>query len=193
VSSGDRWVYQVTLEIPEGVTSPGSAEVSTTFERTRTYLGRVAAAEGLPEADCFEVLVPGSAAEREFVEIDEDRIMVLGSLIMRSETTRPMWLDKPVPFVVAGMKAGTAMPEVKAVDGGLIRQTRVIAREEATVPAGTFPCIRLLTTGSDGELELRRTVWFSPGNGIIREETTRYRRNQLVFHETQELVSMSRD
>ena len=190
VSPGDRWVYQVSLHIPEGVTSPGAAEVSTSFERTRTYLGKVAAAGGLPATDCFEVRVPGSATEREFVEIRDDRILLLGSLIMRPETTRPMWLETPVPFVVAGMKAGTAMPGMKTDDGSLTRQTQVIARENVTVPAGSFPCIQLLTTGRDGELELRRTLWFSPGNGIIREETVRYRRDRLVFREIQELAGL---
>ena len=60
------------------------------------------------------------------------------------------------------------------------------------VPAGTFNCHRLLTTGNDGEIELRKTLWFSPGNGIIREEKTRYRREKLLFRETQELIELKR-
>jgi hypothetical protein len=192
VKPGDAWIYQVRLEIPQGVTSAGAAEVSTKHQRTRTYLGKVAAAEGLPETDCFEVAVPGSPREREFVDIHDDRILMRGSLIMRPETKRPMWLDQPAPFVIAGMKPGTSMPELKAAGGSLTRQTRVIAREDVNVPAGSYPCIRLLTTGNDGELELRRTIWFSPGSGIIREEKTRYRRDQLIFRETHELTALKR-
>lgn len=192
VIPGDRWTYQTRLSIPAGVTSPGAAEVNTSHDRIRTYLGKQSAAEGLPAVDCFEVTVPGSPAEREFVEIHDDRILMRGSLIMRPETTKPMWLADAVPFVVAGMKAGTAMPGISTGDGALTRRTEVIAREDVTVPAGTFPSIRLLTTGRDGDIELRRTIWFSPKTGIIREEKIRYRGEKLIFREVQELSRIER-
>lgn len=188
VAPGDSWTYEVTLEIPAGVTSEAAAAVYTRHRRTRTYLGKISAAEGLPETDCFQVVVPGSPDEREFVEIHDDRILMRGSLIMRPETTRPLWLDTPVLFVSSDMKPGTSLPPFATADGALARSTRVIAREDVTVPAGTFPCVRLLTTGHDGDVELRRTVWFAHGKGIIREEKTRYRQNKLLFREIQQLV-----
>jgi hypothetical protein len=191
VTKGDAWFYDVLLEIPAAVTSPGAAAVETRHERVRTYLGKISAAEGLPETDCFEVKVPGSPAEREFVEIHDDRILMRGTLIMRQETTKPMWLATPVPYVMAGVKPGTAYPEFSA-GGGLTRKVQVIAREDVTVPAGTFHCIRILTTGNDGDLELRRSTWFAPGKGIIREEKTRYRGDKLLFRETQELTELRR-
>ncbi len=192
VSKGDAWIYKVHLEIPEDVTSPGAAEVDQNHQRTRTYLGKISPAVGLPEVDCFEITVPQSPVEREFVEIHDDRILMRGSMIMRPETTRPMWLDHPVPFVVAGMKAGTESPEIQVPGGSLSRKTQVIGREDVTVPAGTFPSIRLLMSGSDGDLELRRTIWFSPGTGIVREEKTRYRQGKVIFKETQELAKLTK-
>lgn len=191
VKKGDTWHYQVHLEIPAGVSSPGAAEVDESFERVRTYIGKIIPANGLPEVDCFEVTVPGSAVEREFVEIRDDVILMRGSMIMRPDTTQPMWLDPAVPFVAAGMKAGTEAPEFQAPGGSLVRKNRVIARESLKVPAGEFQTIRLLTTGSDGEIELRRTVWYAPGTGIIREEKTRYRRGKVLFRENQELTQTS--
>lgn len=187
---GDTWIYQVRLRIPAGVTSATAAEVDTTYRSVRTYLGKFSAGAGLPETDCFEVNVPGSPREREFVEIHPDRILVRGSLVMRSETVRPVWLEQPVAFITAGMKAGDSLPDFVSTDGGIIRRTKVIGREDVTVPGGTFRCIRLLTTGSDGELDLRRTIWFSPGIGIHREEKARYRREQLVLRELHELVEL---
>lgn len=189
-SPGDSWIYQVHLGIPAGVTSAGSAAVDTRFRRVRTYLGKRAAANGLPETDCFEVTVPGFPTEREFVEIHDDRILIRGSLVMRPETTKPMWLETPVPFVIAGMKTGDIIPPIKTPDESLTRRTEVLAREDVTVPAGSFHCIHLLTTGTDGDLILSRSVWFSPGHGIVREEKTRYRRDQVVFRETQELMQI---
>lgn len=192
VSKGDAWIYTVRLEIPGNVTSPGAAEVDQTHQRIRTYLGKVSPAEGLSEVDCFEVVVPHSPVEREFVEIHDDRILMRGSMIMRPETTRPMWLDHPVPFVVAGMKAGTESPQIEAPGGSLSRKTQVIGREDVTVPAGNFFSIRLLMSGTDGDLELRRTIWFSPGTGIVREEKIRYRLGKVIFRETQELVKVTK-
>ncbi len=191
VIKGDTWIYEVHLEIPAGVTSPGASEVEEKHRRTRTYLGKISPARGLPEVDCMEITVPGSPAEREFVEIHADKILMRGSMILRPETTQPMWLDPPVPFVIAGMKPGTESPAIQASGGSLSRKTQVVARESVTVPAGTFPAIRLLMTGTDGEIELRRTIWFAPGTGIVREERTRYRTGKLLFRETQQLTQTS--
>jgi hypothetical protein len=190
VTLGDAWTYSVDLEIPAGATSAGAAAVSTRYKRTRTYLGKVSAAQGLPACDCFEIEIEGSPNEREFVEIRDDRVLMRGSLMMRPESTRPMWLETPVPFVVAGMKPGTAMPTLNAGAGSLTRKTQVIARESINVPAGRFHCIQILTTGNDGDLELRRSIWFAPGTGIIREQKSRYRNDKLVFRETQELSEL---
>jgi hypothetical protein len=192
VRLGDIWVYKVLLEIPENVTAPGAAAVESVYQRRRTYLGKISPAAGLPEVDCFEVTAPRTPTEREFVEIHEDRILMRGSMIMRPETTQPMWLDHPVPFVIAGMKAGTETPELQVPGGSLSRKTQVIAREDVTVPAGRFPSIRLLMSGSDGDLELRRTIWFAPGTGIVREEKIRYRLGKVIFKETQELAKITK-
>ena len=191
VTKGDFWEYIVHLEIPAGVSSPTAAEVEESFKRTRNYLGKLSPANGLPEVDCFEVIVPGSPREREFVEIRDDSILMRGSMIMRSDTMQPLWYNHPVPFVVAGMKAGTESPDIAAPGGSMTRKTRVVARETVKVPAGEFPTIRLLMTGMDGELELRRTIWFAPGTGIVREEKTRYRDGKVIFRENQELVKTS--
>jgi hypothetical protein len=46
-------------------------------------------------------------------------------------------------------------------------------------------------SGTDGELELWRTLWFSPGIGIVREEKTRYRLGKVIFREVHELTETS--
>jgi hypothetical protein len=60
------------------------------------------------------------------------------------------------------------------------------------LPAGTFSCIRLLTTGRDGDIDLKRTIWFAPGKGIIREEKSRMREGKPIFREVHELVGMTK-
>lgn len=191
VKKGDTWTYAVHLTIPEGVTSPGAAEVDSTYERVRTYLGKIVVTADQPEVDCFEVVHSGAPAEREFVEIQDDKILMRGSMIMRPESQHPMWLPQPVPFVFSGMKPGTESAEIRAPGGSISRKTQVVAREDVVVPAGTYPSIRLLMTGMDGEIELRRTIWFSPGTGIVKEEKVRYRKGQVIFREAQELSKTS--
>jgi hypothetical protein len=137
-------------------------------------------------------MVPGSPREREFVDVFPDRILMRGSQVMRPEAARPLWLQQPAPFVSAGMKAGDSLPDFISADGGIIRRTKVIARENVTLPCGNFRCIRLLITGSDGELDLRRSIWFAPGTGIVREEKSRYRRDRLILREVHELVELKR-
>lgn len=110
---GDTWTYDTRVEIPAGITSPGAAAVDFSHRRTRSYLGKISPAEGLPATATFEVLVPGSPPEREFVEIHPDRILLRGSMIMRPETTRPLWFDQAVPFISADMQPGDQSPKSK--------------------------------------------------------------------------------
>ena len=35
-------------------------------------------------------------------------------------------------------------------------------------------------TGTDGKIESRRTLWFSPANGIVREERVRYSEGHVI-------------
>ncbi|MES2474808.1 MAG: hypothetical protein V4640_03435 [Verrucomicrobiota bacterium] len=190
VTPGDRWTYQVELFIPAGVTSPSAAEVEQSYERSRTYLGKMVPAKGLPEVDCFEIDVPGFPKEREFVEIHDDAILLRGSMTLREEATSPLWFSQPVPFLTAGLNAGDALPDVSAEAGGLSRKTQVEARETISVLAGTFPCIRLRTTGMDGNIELSETLWFSPGTGIICGEKVRKRGDMILFREHQKLTAV---
>lgn len=189
-NTGDQWLYNVRVEIPASEHTPQA--VDTTHQRTRTYLGKVVPHEGMPATDCFEVTAPDTPPEREFVEIQPDKILLRGSARVTENPSKPLWYEPPVPFVVAGMEPGTAGKALNAGNGALSRQIRVIAREEVTVPAGTFPAIRLLMVGNDGALELRRTIWFAPGHGIVREEKTRYKGEAMLYRETQELSAIKR-
>jgi len=72
----------------------------------------------------------------------------------------------------------------------LWRGTRVIGREKVKVPAGEFDAVRLQMFGSDGKVSLRKTYWFAPGKGIVREEKIREVDGKPVMIETEELVTI---
>jgi hypothetical protein len=191
VKKGDVWVYAVQLTIPAGVNLENPEEVNRKYEMTRTYIGTHQPSPDVKEVQCFEVTIPGSPTLKEFVEIRDEVILLHGSLV-ESEPPRLIWYKHPVPFVVAGMKPGTAFPEFKTENESVVRNTDVIAREEITVPGGTFSCIRLLTTGQDSGIEIRKTLWYAPQHGIIREETSRYVGEKLLYRETQELARFTK-
>jgi hypothetical protein len=192
VQPGDVWRYQVKLEIPAGAASPDAPASVTSHQLTRTYLGKVKPLDHKPAVDCFEVVIPGSATERELVEIYPDRILMRGSIVITAGVAaKPLWLEPPVPFVLSNIKVGAAFPELSVAEGSRTRHTSVVAREEVTVPAGTFRAIRLLMTGTDGPLDLLRTIWFAPGVGIVRQEKTRHLAAKMLLRETQELLETS--
>jgi hypothetical protein len=191
VRKGDTWAYAVQLNIPAGVNLENPEEVNREFEMTRTYIGTHQPSPDVKEAQCFVVTIPGSPTMKEYVEIRDEVILLLGSVV-EAEPPRLLWFAKPVPFIVAGMKPGTAFPEFKTENEAIVRNTDVIAREDVVVPAGTFSCIRLLTTGHDSGVEIRKTLWYAPQHGIIREEISRYVGEKLLYRETQELVRFAK-
>jgi len=186
VEPGDFWTYRVHIEMPAGVTSPEAAAVDSTHERVRTFLGKVPFVKDKPDVDCFEVIAPHSPPDREYVNIFDDRIELVGELVMKDAGSHPIVFPSPVVFVKAGIQAGEPMG-IPAEVAGRQRGGSVIGREEVEVPAGKFKAIRLLTSGMDGAIESRRTIWFSPGNGIVKVETVRYAQGHVKLKETQEL------
>lgn len=188
IEKGDFWKYKVSIEIPPGVTSEGAAAVDFETEKTRTFIGEIKISEERPPVETFEVVVPGQPVERELVEIQQDRIMMIGTVRPEAEDTKPIWLDPPIPFVIAGMRPGQEMVPFTILEGTVKRGLKVVAREEIEVPAGKYRSIRMLMTGNDGQFELRRTTWFAPGVGIVKEEKNRYAGEKLLFREITELV-----
>ncbi|MCF7733403.1 MAG: DUF3108 domain-containing protein [Akkermansiaceae bacterium] len=187
VKMGDFWRYQVQVEV-----NTPDHPATTRHETTRTYLGKLKPVPDKDEVDVFEVVIPNSPTERELVEIYEDRILMRGSLkITDGKASPPIWFDKPVPFVLSNIRPGSSFPPLTVADGEVTRGIHVVGREEVTVPAGSYRTIRLLMTGVDGKqlgLELRRTIWFAPGVGIVKELTTRYTRDAILVRQTQELI-----
>lgn len=188
VKPGDFWKYRVSVEIPEGVTSEGSSAVETEAERIRTYLGKVEAIKGSDPLDAFQVQSPGSPVLTEFVDITGESVMMRGSLVSDREDAQPVMLEKPVPFVIAGMRPGQQSSNIATTGGQVSRTLMVVAREKVATPAGEFDSIRLLMTGRDGPVDVRRTTWFAPGVGIVKEEKARYAEEKLLVREVAELT-----
>ncbi len=188
VKKGDLWKYSVRTEIPAGIVSETAAAVDTTSEMKREYIGKIQVTDKKPVVDAFEVTMPGQPVQRELVEIFDNRVMMRGSILPEQPDAKPTWLDPAVPFVFAGMRPGQETADFSVFEGNWQRAIQVVARETVTVPAGDFEAIRLLMTGKDGELVIRKTSWFSPRTGIVKEETVRYVGDKLMYRSTTELL-----
>jgi hypothetical protein len=191
VSPGLQWRYTVTVENPQDSRSGQLA--SGKFERIRSYLGKIDPGNGHPPSDCFEVSAEGAPTSREFVHIMPEAVSILGHAELDAGGVQktPVWFEKPIPFFRAGLTAGDSMPlTVLNNDKNLWRGTRVIGREKTTVPAGVFETIRLQMFGSDGNISLRKTYWFAPGKGIVREEKIREVDGKPVMTEIEELSAI---
>ncbi len=191
LTSGDWWNYKVSVELDPELAKQAPDAVDPEYEKKRTYLGKTSPGEGLPEVDTFEITISGQSIEKEFVEIYDDRIMMRGSIRTDLPNLRPMWMNQPIPFVLAGIRPGVEMGPLITNEGYSTRIIKVVARETIKVPAGEFPCIRLLMVGKDGEFGVQRTTWFSPGIGIVKEEKSRYAMDQLVYTESTNLIETS--
>jgi hypothetical protein len=192
IKPGHEWKYLVTIENPKHQLS-GKPE-SASFERVRRYLGKIDPGNGQPPSDCFEVSAKGAKTYREYVKIEPQEVWMTGQSLVDDQgvQTDLVWLEKPVTFFRAGLVAGDSLPLVMMnKDKNLWRVIRVIGRETVKVEAGQFDAARLQMFGKDGDIGLRRTYWFSPGVGIVREEKIREVAGKQVFSETDELIGMT--
>ncbi len=188
VTKGDKWVYSIQTEIPAGVTSANSAAVDVETRMDREYIGKIRIPGKEPEVDAFEVKSPGQPVQRELVEIYDNRVMMRGSMLPDDPEGKVSWLEPAVVFVFAGMRPGQESANISIFEGTRNRAIQVVARESVTVPAGEFDTIRLLMTGNDDEVTIRKTTWFAPKVGIVKEETVRYVDDNLIYRSTTELL-----
>jgi hypothetical protein len=197
----DYWLYDVKIQIPEGVQHAGSPAVNQTFIRKRSYIGKVKPGADYPETGCFQIEAKGSPVEREFVDVDDERVMMRGSGTVGSAEIKPLWLDPGVLLVRAGLLGGETLPPIEIKDpttGAVVhRLIQIIGRESIETAGKKFNAIRILMTGNDGGMDLRRTIWFAPHYGIVKEEKSRYINDKLVLKETSELkefrVALTKD
>ena len=197
VSEGDTWYYTVTLQVPENAQAKGSPLISQSFERKRTYIGKVKPSGDRAATDCFEIEATGSPVEREFVEIDEVSIKMRGSEIVGVKEALPLWMEPAVLLVRAGVMTGERLPPIEINDprtgNKIARDIQIVGRETVKVAGREFTTIRILMSGKDGKenpIELRRTIWFAPHYGIVKEEKSRYVDDGLLMKETIELKSI---
>ncbi len=193
ISPGQEWKYRVTIENPKHPETGKPASAS--FERVRRFMGPIDPGNGHAPTDCFEVSAEGAKTIREFVKITPEEVALVGQATVDSAGVQGelIWFSEPIAFFKAGLIAGDSLPlTVLNKEKNLWRVIRVIGREKVRAGEKEYEAVRLQMLGKDDAIVLRRTYWFTPGEGIVLEEKVREVDGKPVFSETDELIETKR-
>ncbi len=204
LTKGDSWEYEVTVEAPRGATMPGGEGVAikrtadgirASFKKTRVYAGKTKPKADSGELDTFQMVRSGKIVEFEFSDFRKDAIYALGSKDTTKKDSQVIILNQPLLVYSTANKPGDQW-EIKSGDEKtsplFTRKFRVYGEEEVKVPAGTFNAVRIVMTGQSGPTEIKRTVWFSKGNGFVKEEKTYYSDSKRLIHQVMQLSKFTK-
>ena len=169
--------------------------VRAVFAKSRIYVGKTKPKVDREELDTFQIVRGDRVMEYEFSDFQKDALYALGSKDETREESKVVLLSKPLLVYAAANQPGDQW-EVKSGDGKtsplFTRKFRVFGEEEVLVPAGAFQAIRVVITGVSGPTEIKRTFWFSKGNGFVKEEKTYYSASKKLIHQVMELTKITK-
>lgn len=203
---GDRWIYEVVVAAPRGAELPkgdgikvreGPDGPEATYLQTREFLGKT-------PAGAEDVLYDAIATKRgdvvqkiDFLEITPTAVYARGS---KNEGDGPgayFILGSPLLMVSSLSSPGDEWKvDSDAAPGArkdpakrFVRDFRFFGKEKIKVPAGEYEALKIQITGKNGATEIRRDLWFQPGLGLVKEETSYYNEETLLARQTAELAS----
>ncbi|MCP5538390.1 MAG: hypothetical protein H7A51_19420 [Akkermansiaceae bacterium] len=199
---GDFWTYQVVVEVQEGTTLPTGVDgqkiekldgkVRASYMQTSVYRGLKSMKEGGPEVHAFYVSNGDQLEEIEYMYIRHDAVEAAGSKQEGKAPKELMPLSKAIPLVRSEWKGGEAFPFMMDTVVGeqkirLVRKFKVLGWETLETDAGKFKALHVQVTGLNGPMEIKRSYWFTPGTGFIKEVKKYYLGDKTVFTQTRVL------
>ncbi|MFK7911286.1 MAG: hypothetical protein AB8F34_11900 [Akkermansiaceae bacterium] len=205
---GDSWSYRVAVTVQEGTELPKDipgqkiekfdGKTRATYLQEMVYrglqpLGEAKDGEAVTTGHAFTISVGGTLVETQFNAISDTAIDALGVQPAGKEL-KP--LSKPIPLVGSGWKGGEAFPFMMEfpVDGKnvrMVRKFKVIGWETLETKAGKFKALHVQVTGLNGQMEIKRSYWFTPGTGFIKEVKKYYVGERTILTQTRVLEKMS--
>ena len=204
---GDSWTYKVVVEVLEGTELPEGVEgqkvekidgkIRVTYTQTHVYQGLKTIKEDSPEVHAFYVSNGKQLEEIEYMNITGNAVDAAGSKKEGGKPKEVMPLSKSIPLVRSDWKGGEAFPFMMdaVVEGQkirLVRKFKVLGWETLETEAGKFKALHVQVTGLNGPMEIKRSYWFTPGKGFIKEVKKYYLADKTVFTQTRVLVKMSK-
>lgn len=204
---GDSWTYQVVVEVQEGTELPEAIEgqkieklvgkTRVSYTQTSVYQGLKSMVEDGPEVHAFYVSNGKQLEEIEYMNITETAVEAAGSKHEGKEPKDVMPLSKAIPLIRSEWKGGEAFPFMMDHVIGeqkvrLIRKFKVLGWETLETDAGKFKALHVQVTGLNGPMEIKRSYWFTPGTGFIKEVKKYYLGDKTIFTQTRVLEKMAK-
>ena len=204
---GDSWTYSVTVEVQEGATLPKNVEgqkvekldgkVRATFSQTNVYKGLKPFSEKTPEMHAFYVSNGKDLQEIQYMQITDTLLTATG---IKQEGDKPQPLlpfTKAIPLMDSSWKGGEGFPfaMINVVDGRKVpmaRKFKVLGWETLETKAGEFTAMHVQLTGKNGPIEIKRSYWFAPQVGFIKEVKKYYAGEKTIFTQVRILDKVSR-
>lgn len=200
--AGDSWTYKVVVEVQEGTELPAGVQgqklekvdgkVRASYQQTSVYRGLKKMTDQSEEAHAFYVSNGQQLEEIEYMNITHDAVEALGSKQEGKNPKDVMPLSKAIPLVRSEWKGGEAFPFIMDTVVGeqrirLVRKFKVLGWETLETGAGKFKALHVQVTGLNGPMEIKRSYWFAPGVGFIKEVKKYYIGDKTVFTQTRVL------
>jgi len=204
---GDSWTYQVVVEVREGTELPTGVDgqkieklegkTRATYLQTHVYHGLKPMKKDGPEAHAFYVSNGEQLVEIEYMNITDAAVEAAGSKQEGKKPSELKPLSKAIPLVKSEWKGGEGFPfKIDLVVGKqkvlIVRKYKVLGWETLETTAGKFKAMHVQVTGMNGPMEMKRSYWFTPGTGFIKEVKKYYLGDEIVFAQTRVLGEMSK-
>ena len=204
---GDSWTYQVVVDVKEGSELPADVanqriekldgKLRAFYTQTSVYKGVMEMKEGGAKAHAFYVSNGDVLEQIEYLDIEKTTISARG-VKQEGKTPKPvMVLSKSIPLVSLDWKGGEAFPfMMNHVVGDkkvrLVRKFKVLGWETLETKAGKFKALHVQVTGMNGPVELKRSYWFTPRVGFIKEVKKYYLGDEVFFTQRRVLEKYSK-
>lgn len=206
-SAGDTWTYKITLEVAKDTTIPSDIEgqvieelegkIRTTYLQTAVYHGLLPISEDGPKAHAFYFSNGKQLEEIQYMLIEGNMVKAMASKQEGKKPRKLISLSIPIPLVDVSWKGGESFPVMmdQVVEDKQIRMSRMfraIGWEQVETDAGDFKALHVQVTGMNGGLELKRSYWFVPGVGFIKEDKKYYLADKMILRQVRELTETSK-
>jgi len=193
---GDSWTYSVTVEVQEGSQLPDDVEGQkieklegkqrATFIQTNVYKGPQPISKDGPEFHAFYVFNGKELEEIQYMKITDTSVEAAA---VKQEGSKPqpvLPLSKPIPLIMSSWKGGEGFPFMMDHEMGgrkirMVRKFKVLGWETLETKAGKFNAMHVQVTGKNGAIELKRSYWFAPRVGFIKEVKKYYAGDKTIL------------
>ena len=183
---GHTWIYQQTsFQTKPGASLPVTQDQIQVYktQRTQRYLGPIDVENETLHR--FSITHDDTPRPDLLLGYGQNKLVVVAA---EAQPDGFLLLDRPrIPLAQKEMQVGTFWRWPPGAKGSF--GFRIVSREEVRVPAGVFDAFKITYQGDAEGVITLKDYWFTPGTGIIREESHSY---QGGFLRSQSIIELEK-